>query len=39
MKTICFRGNLSSPGVKAVLKIKRYAQRLTQGYMGDGGSW
>ena len=24
---------------KTVLKIKRYAQRLTQGYMGDGGSW
>ena len=23
---------------KTVLKIKRYAQRLTQGYMGDGGS-
>ena len=30
MKTICFRGNLSSPGVKTVLKIKRYAQRLTK---------
>ena len=36
--TICFLGNLSSPGVKTVLKIERYAQRLTQGYMGDGGS-
>ena len=26
------------PGMKTVLKIERYAQRLTQGYMGDGGS-
>ena len=24
--------------MKTVLKIERYAQRLTQGYMGDGGS-
>ena len=36
--TICFLWNLSWPGVKTVLKIERYAQRLTQGYMGDGGS-
>ena len=36
--TICFLGNLSSPGVKTVLKIKRQAQRLTRGYLGDGGS-
>ena len=36
--TICFLGNLSSPGVKTVLEIERYAQRLTRGYMGDGGS-
>ena len=35
---IYFLGNLSSPGLKTVLKIERYAQRLTQGYMGDGGS-
>ena len=34
--TICFLGNLSSPGVKTVLKIERYAQRLTHGYMVDG---
>ena len=25
--------------MKTVLKIKRYAQRLTQGHMGDRGSW
>ena len=36
--TICFLWNLSWPGVKTVLKIERYAQRLTQGYIGDGGS-
>ena len=30
VKTICICGNLSSPGVKTVLKIKRYVQRLTQ---------
>ena len=39
-KTIHFRGNLSLPGVKTVLKIKRYAQRLSHRVcMGDGGSW
>ena len=37
--TICFLGNLSYNGVKStVLKIERYAQMLSQGYMGDGGS-
>ena len=36
--TTCFLWNLSWPGVKTVLKIERYAQRLTQGYMGVGGS-
>ena len=35
---ICSLWNLSWPGVKTVLKIERYAQRLAQGYMGDGGS-
>ena len=35
---ICFFGNSSQPGEKTVLKIERCAQRLTQGYMGDGGS-
>ena len=29
--TMSFLGNLSSPGVKTVLKIERYVQRLTQG--------
>ena len=33
---ICFLWNLSWPGVKTALKIERYTQRLTQGYMGDG---
>ena len=37
--TICFLWNLRWPGVKTVLKIEGYVQRLTQGYMGDGGSW
>ena len=36
--TICFLGNLRSPGLKTVLKIERYAQGLTQGNMGDGSS-
>ena len=37
-KTIYFRGNLSSPGLKTVLKIKRYALRLSLSIcMGDGG--
>ena len=37
-KAINFRGNLSSPGLKFVLKIKRYAQRLSHRVcMGDGG--
>ena len=27
--TVCFLGNVRSPGVKTVLKIERYAQRLT----------
>ena len=33
-----FRGNLKPPAEKAVLKIARYAQRLTQGYSVYGGS-
>ena len=28
--TICFLWNLSWPGVKTVLKVERYAQRLTK---------
>ena len=36
--TVCVLRNVSSPGVKTVLKVERYAQRLTRGYMGDGGS-
>ena len=33
-----FHGNLKPPAEKAVLKIARYAQRLTQGYSVYGGS-
>ena len=33
-----FRGKLKPPAEKAVLKIARYAQRLTQGYSVYGGS-
>ena len=29
--TICFLRNLNSPGVKTVLNIERYTQRLTRG--------
>ena len=36
--TICVLRNVSSRRVKTVLKIERYVQRLTRGYMGDGGS-
>ena len=33
-----FRGKLKPPTEEAVLKIKRYAKRLTQGYSAYGGS-
>ena len=34
-----FRGKIEPPVEKAVLKIERYAQRLTQGYSAYGGSY
>ena len=34
-----FRGKIEPPVEKGVLKIERYAQRLTQGYSADGGSY
>ena len=34
-----FRGKIESPVEKGVLKIERYAQRLTQGYSAYGGSY
>ena len=34
-----FRGKIEPPVEKEVLKIERYAQRLTQGYSGYGGSY
>ena len=33
-----FRGKLKPPTEEAVLKIERYAKRLTQGYSAYGGS-
>ena len=38
MLSLEFKLAWGETGVKIVLKIERYAQRLTQGYMGDGGS-
>ena len=34
-----FRGKIEPPVGKGVLKIERYAQRLTQGYSAYGGSY
>ena len=34
-----FRGKIEPPVEKEVLKIERYAQRLTQGYSAYGGSY
>ena len=34
-----FRGKIEPPVEKGVLKIERYAQRLTQGYSAYGGSY
>ena len=34
-----FRGKIEPPVEKGVLKIERYAQRLTQGYSEYGGSY
>ena len=34
-----FRGKIKPPVEKGVLKIERYAQRLTQGYSAYGGSY
>ena len=34
-----FRGKIELPVEKEVLKIERYAQRLTQGYSAYGGSY
>ena len=34
-----FRGKIEPPVEKEVLKIERYAQRLTQGYRAHGGSY
>ena len=34
-----FRGKIEPPVEKGVLKIERYAQRLTQGYNAYGGSY
>ena len=34
-----FRGKIEPPVEKGVLKIERYAQRLTQGYSAHGGSY
>ena len=34
-----FRGKIEPPVEKGVLKIERYAQRLTQGYSARGGSY
>ena len=34
-----FRGKIEPPVEKGVLKIERYAQRLTQGYSACGGSY
>ena len=34
-----FRGKIEAPVEKEVLKIERYAQRLTQGYSAYGGSY
>ena len=34
-----FRGKIERPVEKGVLKIERYAQRLTQGYSAYGGSY
>ena len=34
-----FRGKIELPVEKGVLKIERYAQRLTQGYSEYGGSY
>ena len=34
-----FRGKIEAPVEKGVLKIERYAQRLTQGYSAYGGSY
>ena len=34
-----FRGKIEPPAEKGVLKIERYAQRLTQGYSAYGGSY
>ena len=34
-----FRGKIEPPVEKGVLKIERYAQKLTQGYSAYGGSY
>ena len=34
-----FRGKIEPPVEKEVLKIERYAQRLTRGYSAYGGSY
>ena len=34
-----FRGKIEPPVERGVLKIERYAQRLTQGYSAHGGSY
>ena len=34
-----FRGKIEPPVERGVLKIERYAERLTQGYSAHGGSY